>query len=139
MSLRPFHLAIPVTSIELAKEFYGSKLGFAEGRSDEHWIDYNFFGHQLVCHIGESSTFSNEVDGKDVPIPHFGIVLEWKQFEIFSEKLKSSDINFIIEPYLRFKGLPGEQKTMFFKDPFGNALEFKSFKHDNQIFNKSLT
>jgi len=97
MSLRPFHLAIPVTSIELAKEFYGSKLGFAEGRSDEHWIDYNFFGHQLVCHIGESSTFSNEVDGKDVPIPHFGIVLEWKQFDKFSEKLKSSSINFIIK------------------------------------------
>ena len=139
MSLRPFHLAIPVTSIELAKEFYGSKLGFAEGRSDEHWIDYNFFGHQLVCHIGESSTFSNEVDGKDVPIPHFGIVLEWKQFDIFSEKLKSSSINFIIKPYLRFEGQPGEQKTMFFKDPFGNALEFKSFKNDNEIFNKSLT
>ena len=139
MSLRPFHLAIPVTSIELAKEFYGSKLGFAEGRSDEHWIDYNFFGHQLVCHIGESSTFSNEVDGKDVPIPHFGIVLEWKQFDIFSEKLKSSSINFIIKPYLRFEGQPGEQKTMFFKDPFGNALEFKSFKHDREIFNKSLT
>ena len=139
MSLRPFHLAIPVTSIELAKEFYGSKLGFAEGRSDEHWIDYNFFGHQLVCHIGESSTFSNEVDGKDVPIPHFGIVLEWKQFDKFSEKLKSSSINFIIKPYLRFEGQPGEQKTMFFKDPFGNALEFKSFKHDDEIFNKSLT
>ena len=139
MSLRPFHLAIPVTSIELAKEFYGSKLGFAEGRSDEHWIDYNFFGHQLVCHIGESRTFSNEVDGKDVPIPHFGIVLEWKQFDRFSEKLKSSSINFIIKPYLRFEGQPGEQKTMFFKDPFGNALEFKSFKHDNEIFNKSLT
>ena len=139
MSLRPFHLAIPVTSIELAKEFYGSKLGFAEGRSDEHWIDYNFFGHQLVCHIGETSTFSNEVDGKDVPIPHFGIVLEWKQFDIFSEKLMSSSINFIIKPYLRFEGQPGEQKTMFFKDPFGNALEFKSFKHDNEIFNKSLT
>ena len=139
MDLRPFHLAIPVNSIELAREFYGSKLGFAEGRSDEHWIDYNFFGHQLVCHIGESSTFSNEVDGKDVPIPHFGIVLEWKQFDKFSEKLKSSSINFIIKPYLRFEGQPGEQKTMFFKDPFGNALEFKSFKHDNQIFNKSLT
>lgn len=139
MSLRPFHLAIPVTSIELAKEFYGTKLGFAEGRSDEHWIDYNFFGHQLVCHIGESRTFSNEVDGKDVPIPHFGIVLEWKQFDKFSEKLKSSSINFIIKPYLRFEGQPGEQKTMFFKDPFGNALEFKSFKHDDEIFNKSLT
>ena len=136
MSLRPFHLAIPVTSIELAKEFYGSKLGFAEGRSDEHWIDYNFFGHQLVCHIGESRTFSNEVDGKDVPIPHFGIVLEWKQFDKFSEKLKSSSINFIIKPYLRFEGQPGEQKTMFFKDPFGNALEFKSFKEDSEIFNK---
>ena len=139
MDLRPFHLAIPVNSIELAKEFYGSKLGFAEGRSDEHWIDYNFFGHQLVCHIGESSSFSNEVDGKDVPVPHFGIVLEWEQFDVFSEKLISSDIKFIIEPYLRFKGLPGEQKTMFFKDPFGNALEFKSFKHDSDIFNKSLT
>ena len=139
MDLRPFHLAIPVNSIELAKEFYGSKLGFAEGRSDEHWIDYNFFGHQLVCHIGESSSFSNEVDGKDVPVPHFGIVLEWEQFDVFSKKLMSSDIKFIIEPYLRFKGLPGEQKTMFFKDPFGNALEFKSFKHDSDIFNKSLT
>ena len=139
MNLRPFHLAIPVNSIELAREFYGSKLGFAEGRSDEHWIDYNFFGHQLVCHIGESSSFSNEVDGKDVPVPHFGIVLEWEQFDVFSEKLISSEIKFIIEPYLRFKGLPGEQKTMFFKDPFGNALEFKSFKHDSEIFNKSLT
>ena len=139
MDLRPFHLAIPVNSIELAREFYGSKLGFAEGRSDEHWIDYNFFGHQLVCHIGEASSFSNEVDGKDVPVPHFGIVLEWEQFDVFSEKLMSSDIKFIIEPYLRFKGLPGEQKTMFFKDPFGNALEFKSFKHDSDIFNKSLT
>ena len=139
MDLRPFHLAIPVNSIELAREFYGSKLGFAEGRSDEHWIDYNFFGHQLVCHIGEASSFSNEVDGKDVPVPHFGIVLEWEQFDVFSEKLISSDIKFIIEPYLRFKGLPGEQKTMFFKDPFGNALEFKSFKHDSNIFNKSLT
>ena len=139
MDLRPFHLAIPVNSIELAREFYGSKLGFAEGRSDEHWIDYNFFGHQLVCHMGEASSFSNEVDGKDVPVPHFGIVLEWEQFDVFSEKLISSDIKFIIEPYLRFKGLPGEQKTMFFKDPFGNALEFKSFKHDNEIFNKSLT
>ena len=138
MDLRPFHLAIPVNSIELAREFYGSKLGFAEGRSDEHWIDYNFFGHQLVCHIGEASSFSNEVDGKDVPVPHFGIVLEWEQFDVFSEKLISSDIKFIIEPYLRFKGLPGEQKTMFFKDPFGNALEFKSFKNDNDIFNKSL-
>jgi len=134
MTLRPFHLAIPVSDIEIAKDFYGSKLGFSEGRSDDHWIDYNFFGHQLVCHIGESSTFSNDVDGKEVPIPHFGIVLEWEDFDDFSEKIRSNGINFIIEPYIRFKGLPGEQKTMFFMDPFGNALEFKSFKDDKQIF-----
>ena len=137
MNLRPFHLAIPVSNIAEAKEFYGDKLGFAEGRSDDHWIDYDFFGHQLVCHIGESSSFSNDVDGKEVPIPHFGIVLEWNDFDNFSEKVRSNGINFIIEPYIRFKGLPGEQKTMFFKDPFGNALEFKSFKQDSQIFNKN--
>ena len=137
MDLRPFHLAIPVGDIEIAKEFYGSKLGFSEGRSDEHWVDFNFFGHQLVCHIGDSNTFSNEVDGKDVPIPHFGIVLEWEQFDIFAKKIKLNGIKFIIEPYLRFKGLPGEQKTMFFKDPFGNALEFKSFKHDIEIYKKA--
>ena len=137
MDLRPFHLAIPVGDIEIAKEFYGSKLGFSEGRFDEHWVDFNFFGHQLVCHIGDSNTFSNEVDGKDVPIPHFGIVLEWEQFDIFAKKITLNGIKFIIEPYLRFKGLPGEQKTMFFTDPFGNALEFKSFKHDTEIFNKA--
>ena len=136
MNLRPFHLAIPVSCIVSAKEFYGSRLGFEEGRSADHWVDYNFFGHQLVCHIGDSVTASNEVDGKDVPIPHFGIVLEWAQFDKFANKLKTNGISFIIEPYLRFEGLPGEQKTMFFKDPFGNALEFKSFMHDSEIFNK---
>ena len=136
MSLRPFHLAIPVSSIDQAKDFYGDKLGFEQGRSDDHWVDYNFFGHQLVCHIGDSVTASNEVDGKDVPIPHFGIILEWNQFDIFANNLKEQAIKFIIEPYLRFEGLPGEQKTMFFKDPFGNALEFKSFRNDNEIFNK---
>ena len=136
MSLRPFHLAIPVSSIDQAKDFYGDKLGFEQGRSDDHWVDYNFFGHQLVCHIGDSVTASNEVDGKDVPIPHFGIVLEWNQFDIFANNLKEQAITFIVEPYLRFEGLPGEQKTMFFKDPFGNALEFKSFRNDNEIFNK---
>ena len=136
-SLRPFHLAIPVVCLDKARNFYGSKLGFEEGRSDDHWIDYNFFGHQLVCHIGElNKSNNNEVDGKDVPIPHFGIILEWDDFDSFSSKLKTENINFIIEPYLRFSGLPGEQKTMFFKDPFGNALEFKSFKQDSEIFNK---
>ena len=136
-SLRPFHLAIPVDCLDKARNFYGAKLGFEEGRSDDHWIDYNFFGHQLVCHIGElNKNNNNEVDGKDVPIPHFGIILEWDDFDSFSSKLKTENINFIIEPYLRFSGLPGEQKTMFFKDPFGNALEFKSFKQDSEIFNK---
>ena len=136
-SLRPFHLAIPVDCLDKARNFYGSKLGFEEGRSDDHWIDYNFFGHQLVCHIGElNKSNNNEVDGKDVPIPHFGIILAWDDFDSFSSKLKTENINFIIEPYLRFSGLPGEQKTMFFKDPFGNALEFKSFKQDSEIFNK---
>tara|TARA_Y100000766_G_C18896684_1_gene601309 strand:+ start:643 stop:1059 length:417 start_codon:yes stop_codon:yes gene_type:complete len=135
--LRPFHLAIPVDCLDKARNFYGSKLGFEEGRSDSHWIDYDFFGHQLVCHISElNENNNNEVDGKDVPIPHFGIILEWNNFDSFSSKLKSENINFIIEPYLRFSGLPGEQKTMFFKDPFGNALEFKSFKQDSEIFNK---
>lgn len=137
MSLRPFHLAIPVTDINLAKDFYGSKLGFAEGRSEEDWVDYNFFGHQLVCHTGKLKTFLNEVDGKDIPIPHFGILLEWEEFDIFAEKIKTRNINFIVEPYLRFKGLPGEQKTMFFEDPFGNAIEFKSFKNDSSIFSKT--
>ena len=136
MTLRPFHLAIPVNDIALAKDFYGLKLGFSEGRSDNHWVDFNFFGHQLVCHIGESNSFTNKVDGKDVPIPHFGILLEWHEFDYFSNKLKENNIKFIIEPYLRFEGLPGEQKTMFFKDPFGNALEFKSFKNDRDIFRK---
>ena len=134
--LPPFHLAIPVHDLKVAQDFYGQLLNCQQGRSSEHWIDYNFFGHQLVCHIGESRTFSNDVDGKEVPIPHFGIVLEWEDFDDFSEKIRSNGINFIIEPYIRFKGLPGEQKTMFFMDPFGNALEFKSFKEDSHIFDK---
>ena len=92
----------------------------------------------MVCHVGEVNSFSNEVDGKEVPIPHFGIVLEWNQFDLFSEKIRSNNIEFVIEPYVRFEGLPGEQKTMFFKDPFGNALEFKSFKKDSDIFSKEL-
>ena len=138
MNLRPFHLAIPVTNISMAKDFYGSMLWFNEGRSYECWVDFNIFGHQLVSHIGESAGFANEVDGKEIPIPHFGILLEWEEFDNFAKKLKENGNNFIIEPYLRFEGLPGEQKTMFLKDPFGNALEFKSFKDDAQIFRKKI-
>ena len=139
MNLRPFHLAIPVSDIDQAKEFYGSKLGFAEGRSDEHWVDYNFFGHQLVIHYKpkeEAEIYTNPVDGKDVPVPHFGVVLDWEQFWEFADVLKAAAIEFIIPPYIRFEGEVGEQATLFFKDPCGNALEFKSFKDMTQLFAK---
>ena len=135
--LRPFHLAIPVSDLEQARNFYGEKLQLDEGRSSDHWIDYNFFGHQLVVHIGEVQKVTiNEVDDKDVPVPHFGVILEWDIFDVLSQRITAADIKFIIEPYLRFEGEAGEQKTMFFKDPFGNALEFKSFKNDSEIFKK---
>ena len=135
--LRPFPLAIPVNDLEQARKFYGEKLQLDEGRSSDHWIDYNFFGHQLVVHLGEVQKVTiNEVDDKDVPVPHFGVILEWDIFDVVSQRIATADIKFIIKPYLRFKGEAGEQKTMFLKDPFGNALEFKSFKNDSEIFKK---
>ena len=137
--LTPFHLAIPVHDLELCRNFYTNILNFAEGRSSDHWVDYNFFGHQLVIHLKENfkdDTITNAVDGKAVPVPHFGVVLQWDTFQDFSELLKSKNITFIIEPYIRFEGLVGEQATMFFKDPSGNALEFKAFKDMNQLFAK---
>ena len=138
-NLLPFHLAIPVHDLEKCRDFYKNILGCDEGRSSDHWVDFNLFGHQLVIHYKEKSTEkskTNPVDGKDVPIPHFGVILEWNQFHNFSNQLIEKGITFIIDPYIRFKGLPGEQATMFFKDPCGNALEFKSFKDFNQIFEK---
>jgi len=138
-NLLPFHLAIPVNDLEKSRNFYKNILGFEEGRSSNHWVDFNFFGHQLVIHYKEKEsddTKTNPVDGKDVPIPHFGVILKWNDFQDFSKKLIEKKINFIIEPYIRFEGLPGEQATMFFKDPCGNALEFKSFKDLNKIFEK---
>ncbi|MEC7478547.1 MAG: VOC family protein [Bacteroidota bacterium] len=138
-NLLPFHLAIPVHDLEKSRDFYKNILGCDEGRSSDHWVDFNLFGHQLVIHYKEKSTEkskTNPVDGKDVPIPHFGVILEWNQFHNFSNQLIEKGITFIIDPYIRFKGLPGEQATMFFKDPCGNALEFKSFKDFNQIFQK---
>ena len=129
-NLLPFHLAIPVHDLEKSRDFYKNILGCDEGRSSDHWVDFNLFGHQLVIHYKEKSTEkskTNPVDGKDVPIPHFGVILEWNQFHNFSNQLIEKGITFIIDPYIRFKGLPGEQATMFFKDPCGNALEFKSF------------
>ena len=135
--LRPFPLAIPVNDLEHARKFYGEKLQLDEGRSSDPWIDYNFFGHQLVVHLGEVQKVTiNEVDDKDVPVPHFGVILEWDIFDVVSQRIATADIKFIIKPYLRFKGEAGEQKTMFLKDPFGNALEFKSFKNDSEIFKK---
>ena len=138
-NIQPFHLAIPVNDLEKSRDFYKNIIGCKEGRSSDHWVDFNLFGHQLVIHLKEKleeKTKTNSVDGKDVPIPHFGVILEWNQFHEFSNILNKKDVKFIIEPYIRFEGLPGEQATMFFKDPCGNALEFKSFKDFNQIFSK---
>ena len=135
--LTPFHLAIPVDNISVCRKFYCQVLGCEEGRSSDHWVDFNLFGHQLVIHYKEKSNeeiHTNPVDGKNVPVPHFGVVLEWDTFRQFSDDLIKKGLEFIIEPYIRFEGQPGEQATMFFMDPSGNALEFKSFKDFNQIF-----
>ncbi len=138
--LQPFHLAIPVQDLEENRIFYRDTLGCKEGRSSDHWVDFDFFGHQLVIHVQEANAApagkGNPVDGKDVPIPHFGVVLDWDDFQVFSDNLKKENINFVIEPYIRFKGKTGEQATMFFKDPSGNALEFKAFKDMSQLFAK---
>ncbi|GAB5565657.1 MAG: VOC family protein [Winogradskyella sp.] len=137
--LSPFHLAIPVHNLKDCRDFYTNILNFEEGRSSEHWVDYNFFGHQLVIHYKpktEEELHTNLVDGKDVPVPHFGVVLPWNYFHKFAELLQSKNIKFIIEPYIRFEGQVGEQATMFFKDPSGNALEFKAFKDMSQLFAK---
>ena len=138
MELRPFHLAIPVHDLELARSFYRDVLGLQEGRSSDHWVDFNFYGHQLVIHYKPSKEENhvNVVDGKNVPVPHFGIVLTLKQWEDLAKRISSSAIEFIIEPYTRFKGEPGEQSTMFFLDPCGNALEFKAFNDLAQLFAK---
>ncbi len=148
MTLQPFHLAIPVNNLALARQFYGEFLGFSEGRSCEQWIDWDFFGHQLVTHLKDDSASAdktsiaspiatvNQVDGHGVPVPHFGVVLEWQAWHDFADRLKSHNIKFVIEPYIRFKGKIGEQATMFFLDPAGNALEFKAFKDISQLFAK---
>lgn len=135
-NLRPFHLAIPVDNVEKCRAFYRDVLGFNEGRSSDLWVDFDCFGHQLVIHYKEraSNEATNPVDGKDVPVPHFGVVLDMNTFESFSEELKQKGITFLIEPYVRFEGQVGEQATMFFKDPAGNALEFKAFKNIDQLF-----
>ncbi len=127
----PFHLAIPVHDLSLAREFYGNTLACPEGRSSNQWIDFNLFGHQLVCHLSDQAVrpkAANAVDGHEVPIPHFGVVLEMEQWQELKQQLEKRNIKFVVEPHIRFKGQAGEQATMFFQDPSGNALEFKAFR-----------
>ncbi|HQT39168.1 MAG TPA: VOC family protein [Acidocella sp.] len=135
--MRPFHLAFPVHDLAAARAFYGGVLGCAEGRSSEHWIDFDFYGHQIVAHLQPEESrlsHSNLVDSHDVPVPHFGLILEMPQWQALAAKLQAAGTKFVIEPYVRFKGQPGEQATMFFRDPSGNALEFKAFADDANIF-----
>ncbi|WP_461494946.1 VOC family protein [Pyruvatibacter sp.] len=134
-----FHLAFPVDDLARARAFYGGLLGCAEGRSSESWVDFDFHGHQIVAHLapdeaGRAAT--NAVDGDNVPVRHFGLILAWDQWEALSDRLKQANTDFIIEPHIRFKDQPGEQATMFFLDPAGNALEFKAFRDDADIFAK---
>lgn len=139
--LTPFHVAVPVYDLQEARSFYRDVLGCEEGRSSDQWVDFDLFGHQFVIHlkprpISAESLHSNPVDGHDVPVPHYGVVLEWDQWHDLEKRLKERAIPFVIEPYIRFKGLPGEQATMFFLDPSGNALEFKAFQDISQLFAK---
>ncbi|OEC33311.1 hypothetical protein SAMN05216600_11140 [Pseudomonas cuatrocienegasensis] len=141
MSVAPFHLAIPVYDLKAARHFYGEVFGCAEGRSSAHWVDFDFFGHQLVIHEApkmayQEAAHSNPVDGHDVPVPHFGVVLDWPDWERLAARLRERETAFVIEPYVRFQGQVGEQATMFLLDPCGNALEFKAFKDIGQLFAK---
>ena len=136
-NLNPFHLAIPVSNLEKSVIYYRDILGLKEGRSSNKWADFDFFGHQLVCHVSDSinEQITNPVDGEEVPVPHFGVVLAIEEFEAFLLKINDKDIDFIIEPTIRFKGEVGEQRTMFFRDPSGNAIEIKAFKDMQNLFN----
>ncbi len=136
MTLRPFHLAFPVDDLAAARAFYGGTMGCPEGRSSEQWIDFDFYGHQIVAHLspGSGDRAANAVDGHDVPVPHFGIVLEMAQWQELADRLVAAGTRFEIEPTVRFKGQPGEQATMFFRDPAGNALEMKAFEDLGRLF-----
>jgi uncharacterized protein len=139
MSLQPFHLAIPVHDLEAARRFYGDVFGCEEGRSSEQWVDFNFFGHQLVIHWApkaDKPLHTNEVDSHNVPVPHFGVVLAWEQWQALADRLVAHKTQFVLEPGIRFAGQVGEQATMFLLDPCGNALEFKAFKDMGQLFAK---
>lgn len=138
-NIPPFHLAFPVKDLVQTLTFYRDLLGCDTGRSSDEWIDFNFWGHQVVAHLSPDEagkSGSNDVDGHQVPVKHFGVVLEWDEWHALADKLKEAGIDFVIEPYIRFKGEPGEQATMFFLDPSGNALEFKAFKDQSRLFAK---
>ena len=134
--MRPFHLAFPVDNLEKTREFYTKTLGCNEGRSSDRWVDFDMYGHQVVAHLVDEldQVATNAVDGDDVPSSHFGVILEMQQWNQLADNLVKLGIEFIIEPHIRFKGEPGEQATMFFLDPCGNALEFKAFRSDDMIF-----
>jgi extradiol dioxygenase family protein len=143
MPLSPFHHAFPVDDLAAARDFYGRVLGCPEGRSSAEWIDFDFFGHQIVAHLSPprpargapgAGDHHNAVDGHEVPVPHFGVVLEWGEFEAFAARLRGQGVRFVIEPHVRFAGQVGEQATMFFRDPAGNALEFKAFRDRSRLF-----
>ena len=140
MSLMPFHIAFPVNDLDAARAFYGGTLGCPEGRSSQEWIDFDLFGHQIVAHLKPrdtaADTHHNAVDGHAVPVPHFGVVLTMDRWEALADRLRAAGQTFEIEPYIRFKGEVGEQATMFFYDPAGNALEFKAFADMTQVFAK---
>lgn len=137
--LRPFHLAVLVDDLAAAREFYGGMLGCTEGRSSDTWVDFDLFGHQLVCHLRPQAhpaadVHRNPVDGHDVPVPHFGVVLTMEDFDALAQRLTEAGQRFVIEPTIRFRGQPGEQGTLFIEDPAGNALEFKGFRSLGQLF-----
>ena len=138
-ALHPFHLAFPVTSLESARKFYGGLLGCPEGRASDEWVDFDLYGHQIVAHLAPSEAGhrqSNAVDGDNVPVRHFGVVLSMPEWDALADKLRAAGVSFVIEPHIRFKGQVGEQATMFFLDPCGNALEFKAFADPTRLFAK---
>jgi extradiol dioxygenase family protein len=138
MTLRPFHLAFPVRDIAEARAFWGGVIGCPEGRSAADWVDFDFYGHQIVAHLAPEpvAEASNPVDGHDVPVPHFGVVLEMADWQALADRLTAAGTEFVIEPHIRFEGQPGEQATMFFRDPSGNAIEMKAFANLGQLFAK---
>ena len=136
--VQPFHLAVPVDDLAAARAFYGGLMGCTEGRSSDTWVDFNFFGHQFVVHLGTpvGQSDTNDVDGEAVPSFHYGVVLEWEAWHDLATRLAAAEVEVVIEPGIRFEGEVGEQATMFFLDPAGNALEFKAFKDPTQLFAK---